>query len=212
MRKIEKGFGAVEILIVIAIVGLVGIVGWLFFNKQQDSKTADSIARGSSQQSKQPKETSVRTLIYPTDSHGMTSKEFYTVTLPSGWSVENVFEPYDIVKTIGNSKYLISSFVEENSNRDLMSQRVAEGIETVSTVKTSLGTLVNIFKTPTTLFLAACKPTGENCYLQLNDNKLYIHLYQVIPHAQSVSNIDYSSRSASEIINDFESIAKSLSI
>ncbi len=39
MRKNEKGFGVVEILLVIVVIGLLGLVGWMFFSKQNDSKT-----------------------------------------------------------------------------------------------------------------------------------------------------------------------------
>ena len=217
MRKNEKGFGVVEILLVILVIGLLVAVGWMFFDRQknkQDDKITDAQQTTQKTTEQQPSEDAevVKTSIYPNDSSGSVSKDSYKVTLPDGWSVQNVFEPYNIVKTVGNDKYLIGSFIEENSDRSLMKQRVAEGIETVKAVKTSLGTDVSVLKTPTTLFLASCKPTGEDCYLQLNGKKLYIHLYQVIPNAQSATNIDYSSESAKQIINDFESIAKSLSI
>ncbi len=89
-----------------------------------------------------------------------------------------------------------------------MEQRVAEGIEIVNSVKTSSGTNVSTLKTPTVLFLASCKPTAEDCYLQLNGKDLYIHLYKVDPGARSLVNTSYPE----DIINDFESIAKSLSI
>jgi cytoskeletal protein RodZ len=36
MKKNEKGFGVVEILLVIVVVGLLGVAGWMFFNKQRD--------------------------------------------------------------------------------------------------------------------------------------------------------------------------------
>ncbi len=220
MRKNENGFGIVEILLVIVIIGLLGVVGWQFFSRQKDTKNNVGTTTNSEQvkktqepeNTKEPTKEAAKTSIYPNNSDGTISKEAYTVTLPDGWSVEKVFEPNDIVKTVGNDKYLISSFIEENSDRNLMEQRVAEGVETVKTVKTSSGTNVSVLKTPTTLFLASCKPTGENCYLQLNGKKLYVHLYQVIPHAQAATNIDYSSESAKVILSDFESIAQSLSI
>lgn len=217
MRKNEKGFGAVEILLVIVIIGLLGVVGWQFFSRQKDTKNNESAATNSEQVKKteEPKNTQeptkevAKTTIYPNDNTGNLSKDSYTTTLPSGWSVQKIYEPYNIVKTIGNDKYLISSFIEDNSDRNIMEQRVAEGIEAVTSVKTSSGTDVSVLKTSTVLFLASCKPTSENCYLQLNGKKLYVHLYKVIPGAhQSLTATTYPQ----EIINDFESIAKSLSI
>ncbi len=224
MSKNVKGFGVVEIVLVVVVVGLIGVLGWMFFNKQKETKTSDNTASNSAQQSdqtkitqtttetEQPKDTSGAVSIYPSKSDGTTSKDFYTVVLPKGWSVEKVFEPYNIVKTIGNEKYLISSFVHEGSESNIMEQRFDEGITAISSVKTKAGTTIHILKTPTTLFLATCAPSGDNCYLQLNGKKLYIHLYQIVPGAQTATNIDYSSASAKEIISDLENIAKSLSI
>lgn len=224
MRNNEKGFGATEALLIIVVIGLMVAVGWLFFDRQKDTNNTESTTTNSEQVKKtqEPKDTEestkeiAKTTIYPNDQNrrGETFKDlFFTVELPTGWSVEKVYEAYTIAKTIGDDKYLIRSSIEKDGsvdihNRDLMEQRVAEGIETTASVKTGLGTSVSVLKTPTVLFLASCKPTGENCYLQLNGKKLYIHLYKVIPGAQSLMNADYPQ----EIINDFESIAGSLSI
>lgn len=226
--KNQKGFGVVEILLVIVVIGLIVAVGWLFFDRQQsktnDNATTSNSSKTSTTSTKETDTTSTestKTTIYPnteTDTGASsTSKDLsFTAELPTGWSAQSTFESSDIVKTVGNDKYLISSFIEHNggpnADRNLMEQRVAEGIKTIATVKTSKGTSVSVLQTPTELFLASCVPTGENCYLSLNGKDLYIHLYQVIPHAQSASDIDYSSASAQEVVKDFEAIAKSLSI
>ena len=36
MKKNEKGFGALEALLIIVIIGLLGLAGWMFFSKQND--------------------------------------------------------------------------------------------------------------------------------------------------------------------------------
>jgi len=216
-NKNQKGFGVGEIFLVIIVIGLIVAVGWLFLDRQH-SKTADDSSTSTSTASTKDSATPVAeatTTIYPdvtTDTGASSTSDdlSYTVALPAGWSVQDVYEAYDIVKTVGSDKYLISSFIEPGSGA--MEQRVAEGIKTLATVKTSSGTSVSVLQTPTELFLASCVPTGENCYLSLQGKNLYIHLYQVIPGAQAASDIDYSSASAQEIIKDFETIAKSLSI
>ena len=223
--KNQKGFGLVEMLLIIVIFGLIAVLGWLFFNRQNEttdnttSSNSSEISKPNTNDTSTTDNKSATTTIYPNTGTGVnsTSKDLsYSVELPTGWSVQSVYEDYDIVKTIGNDKYLISSFIEHSDGtsdaRNLMEQRVAEGIKTIATVKTSKGTSISVLQTPTELFLASCVPTGENCYLDLNGKDLYVHLYQVIPGAQSASDIDYSSASATEIVKDFESIAKSLSI
>lgn len=218
MRKNEKGFGAVELLVIIVIIGLLGVVGWQFFSRQKDTKSSENTTNSeqvniTQESTKKVARTTIYPDVYSTTGASRISKDlFFTVELPTGWSVQKVYEDYNIVKTIGNDKYLISSSIEHNggpnSDRNLMEQRLDEGIEAISSVKTSSGTDVSVLKTSTTLFLGSCKPTGENCYLRLNGKELYIHLYKIIPGAQSVTDTDYPQ----EIISDFESIARSLSI
>ena len=43
--KAQKGFGLVEIIIIIAIVGLLGVAGWLVYDRQKSPTTADSSAQ-----------------------------------------------------------------------------------------------------------------------------------------------------------------------
>lgn len=52
MKVNQKGFSVVEILIVVVIVGLLGIVGWLVYDRQK-SKTDDKSATQISQQAQQ---------------------------------------------------------------------------------------------------------------------------------------------------------------
>lgn len=42
MKATQKGFSVVEVLIVIVIVGLLGVVGWLVYDKQSNNKDSDS--------------------------------------------------------------------------------------------------------------------------------------------------------------------------
>ncbi len=230
MHKKRPKFIAVS-LIVIVLVIVFGAAGWLRFKQNKTVVTPTDGAASNNentptnnnaeqeQKVQGPNNTdnsaneAPRVSIYPNIvDDGVSkgpSKDFYTVSLPSGWSVEEVYEPYNVVKTFNGSKYLISSFISENTSSGFMDQRVQEGISSVSTIKTTLGTDISVLKTPTVLLFGACKPTGDNCYLSFRgDNNLYIHLYKVVPGAQSAVDTTYPP----EIINDFESIAKSLSI
>lgn len=52
MRKNEKGFSIVEILLIVVVVGLIVAVGWLFFEKQKDASTGENAATNSQQTEK----------------------------------------------------------------------------------------------------------------------------------------------------------------
>ena len=51
MRTDQKGFSAVEIVLVIVVVGLIALLGWLYFSKMQASKSGDT--NSSKQETKQ---------------------------------------------------------------------------------------------------------------------------------------------------------------
>lgn len=209
--KQKNPFKGIVIILSVIVLGLIGFSIYLFVslnNLHKDYEASDQVI---SETHNDNNVDSVATLIC---AYGFAapSEDCFTVALPDGWIVENRFEPDNIVKTVDGDEFLMSSFIEDKWNDNIMSQRVAEGIKTIKTVRTKLGTNLYVLQTPTTLFLASCVPTGENCYLSLNDKKLYIHLYQVFPYAQSAMPIDFSSDSAKEIIKDFGTIAASLSI
>ena len=50
MKTNQKGFSVVEILIVVVVVGLLGVVGWLIYERQQDSASKTSNAQTDTQQ------------------------------------------------------------------------------------------------------------------------------------------------------------------
>lgn len=42
LRKDQSGFGAIEVLLIIVVLGLIGFATWFFVNKRNDSKTASN--------------------------------------------------------------------------------------------------------------------------------------------------------------------------
>lgn len=76
MKKNEKGFSIVEILIAFVLVGLIGTVGWLVYDRQKDIKPKDSSA------------TNTSTEQNSTDKKANTEipqEKTYTPEIPSGW-------------------------------------------------------------------------------------------------------------------------------
>lgn len=229
VNKKENGFAVLEVLVVIVFIGLLATIGWLFYDKQQAAKSNETPVAKSEQveQTKKPQDSNnvekpakkkvAKTVIYPSVATEMgnttISKDIsFTAKLPAGWSVQKVFDEYDLIKTIGNDKYLMTSSIEHgigpNSNRKLMEQRADERSKLIKSVTTSSGASISILKTSTTLFLSSCKYASEKCYLPLNGKKLDIAIYRHVPGAQSAVDTTYPQ----EIINDFENFAKSLSI
>ncbi len=208
MKNPSKQTGSARIIVLVILVvvmlGTLGFVFWQnFVNKTDTSSNTDANAS---------KQASVRSKdivpIYPQTHSGKASADGFTVVLPSGWSVQKVFEDYDIVKTTNDGKtYLISSAIADADFTYMATNNVSSG-EVIKTVKTSKGTQISIVQTPELLVLTTCKPTADDCYLSLNGKHLYIHLYYVKPGAQSASKTDYPP----EIISDFEQIAESLNI
>lgn len=87
MKKIQNGFTIVEVLLVVVVVGLLGTIGWLVYDKMNNEKAtkADTSQETKKEDSKQvAKELDFKTV------------DGIKYTLPSGWrSVKAPFEPYE---------------------------------------------------------------------------------------------------------------------
>src|SRR4051794_25043915 len=70
MQKNENGFGVVEALIILIIVGLLGVAGWLVYDRQKSNKNDHSTA------------------VQKSDPQQVANKEFppFNYTLPAHWS------------------------------------------------------------------------------------------------------------------------------
>jgi hypothetical protein len=85
MKNNQKGFSAVEGLLILVIVGLIGFIGWYVWDKKQDDKKASDTPQTTQQSGEaeqRPAEETANWLSYqPTD------KEF-AVKLADGWELE----------------------------------------------------------------------------------------------------------------------------
>ncbi len=206
-KKYQTG-SALVVIIVLAAVAIVGGLGFVYWQNLANKKSSEPNSQTSSKNDDSRKVT-----VHPQDSQGMKAADSFTTSLPKGWSVQKVYEDEDIVKTTSDgNQYLISSFVVDPDSTPAMENNQVSMGEIVKTVKTSKGTSVSVVKTPNSLTLTTCMPTGNDCYLQLNGKSLFVHLYWYKPGAQAAVDMDYTSASVQEIISDFESIAASLNI
>lgn len=87
----QKGFGMVEILIVIVVVGLLGTIGWLVYDRQKNNKV-DRPQQSSNQV--QPTATTEKqtTSTTPSDSwlKYTSQNNKYSLAIPDGWHLESI--------------------------------------------------------------------------------------------------------------------------
>lgn len=56
MKRYQKGSTIVEVLLVVAIVGLAGVIGWLYYDRQQNGKAEESTSQQTADTSKKDQE------------------------------------------------------------------------------------------------------------------------------------------------------------
>lgn len=100
MKTNQKGFGAVEVLIVVVIVGLLGAVGWLVYDRQKNSAQENSNSSQPVQQEqsqKQEAQASDNAALEAKEKSESARKSFsaYGTTLSikelDGWSYEGIY-------------------------------------------------------------------------------------------------------------------------
>lgn len=233
MQKNEKGFGVVEILLVIVIIGLIIAVGWLFFDKQRDNKPKDSNATNmvSQQTDKEPQKNQAqqeqkivekRVTITP-----FLGTKSFTVALPNGWErntrISEVSPVYS--KTVEGITYFIS-FVngEINTLQTDSPGYSTEGFlnqsgyknTTLKSLITTKGTKIYLVKSLNEstggglLLLSSSQPNPTNSYIKYEGQNLGINVQR--DGNQASAEIDFSSPGIDTLISDFETITKSLDI
>lgn len=84
MKKDQKGFSAVELLLVVVFVGLIGFVGWTVYQRQ-DKQNSQTTA---TQQTEKVPETYQRTTTVPSDWKTFENEEYkLTFSYPSDWTI-----------------------------------------------------------------------------------------------------------------------------
>ncbi len=93
MKKIkinQKGFSAVEIVIVLAVVGVIAAVGWFIYSKQQDKKTNSTqtaTTQSAAQTTTEKTEEPASEQKYKAKSY-TSSKGAFSMDILNGWTVE----------------------------------------------------------------------------------------------------------------------------
>lgn len=85
MKANQKGFSVVEILIVIVVVGLLGAVGWLVYDRQKSPKQSATSQNTSEQTDKIQATTNPSTDKETIKTTTITNKKF-SVSIPSDWN------------------------------------------------------------------------------------------------------------------------------
>ncbi len=224
MRKNERGFGVVEILLVIVVIGLLAAVGWLFFDKQKD-KNNDEINTTTKSKQIEQKEESTATQDTPAKA---TSSLTVTPTLgtssivvkaPEGWSTSG--DSGSISKTIDGQEYIIQFIIAADSHAGNSYRSYAHFTDdyasndntTLKTISTgSVETYLVKSVAMSDVVLRTCKALADTtCYPKHEGLPLIVRLFNNVPGAQSYTGLkDFSSASTTTAISDFETIAKSV--
>ena len=131
MRVNQEGFSIVEILIVIFVVGLLGVVGWLVYDRQNNMAPGTTKASNTQATTPQKDETSEVETVKKLNA---TSFSLDTSKLPKGWTVTN--NTTDIITLT-----LDKCFVEATKENDptLSSSKQAEGVQALLTANDKTG-------------------------------------------------------------------------
>ncbi len=128
MRKNEKGFGVIEILLIIAVIGLIIAIGWLFFSRQKDS-TQDNKETNTQQTTQK---TTEQQSTKDTDEGYLVVKEWgVRFKVPSSLKdTEIVYKVYDD-KSVGITTARVKTILDNCKYED-----TAGGSQMVSTIVT----------------------------------------------------------------------------
>lgn len=88
MKADQKGFSVVEILIVIVVVGLLGAVGWLVYDRQKNKTSETSNTQVATQKEETPKQETKPMNLYEGWQSFNNSKLKFTFQHPSDWKAD----------------------------------------------------------------------------------------------------------------------------
>lgn len=212
MRKSEKGFSIVELLLVVAVVGLIAVVIWLFVGRQ-NSETAND-ARHPEQTQTDTQEKSTRVGIGN-----------LTAQLPTGWSEDSKICSKDTyvcyTKSANDKTYLLAFMYRDVASNGTVGLTIDESINgyddnsVVKTVRTTKGTSLYVIKSldpagKGILVASSSLPNPTNTSLPYGDYKLGIRLEVV--GQQSSLPIDFTTDKVSMIVDDFIEVVQSLNL
>jgi prepilin-type N-terminal cleavage/methylation domain-containing protein len=125
MRSNQKGFSVVEILIVIAVVGVLGAVGWLVYDRQKNKADDKQVSTQTSQQEKQeePKEETSTPNPYEGWKESSNEKWGFSFKYPAGWKVNTTESGYEASAT---SRVSVTTIGPSESKHDFMMVEVLD--------------------------------------------------------------------------------------
>jgi prepilin-type N-terminal cleavage/methylation domain-containing protein len=125
MKANQKGFSVVEILIVIVVVGLLGTVGWLVYDRQKNNTDNKNSTTQTTQQEEKKETTPVNEKV---NQFSATSFSLDTNKLPKGWTATN--NTADVVTVTSDG-----CFIEATKENDatLSTSKQEEGVQALIT-------------------------------------------------------------------------------
>ncbi|MDB5185571.1 MAG: hypothetical protein JWL85_94 [Candidatus Saccharibacteria bacterium] len=117
MKANQKGFSVVEVLVVIVVVGLLGVVGWLVYDRQNNKPVAESVSQRKDQVTASNKQEEI---TIPSDWQWFTSKDKSTkFAYPKAWG--NLVEKIDVSQDTYDTNSFVGR-VSVSSKKDFLTQ------------------------------------------------------------------------------------------
>jgi prepilin-type N-terminal cleavage/methylation domain-containing protein len=174
MKANQKGFSVIEILIVIVVMGLLGIVGWLVYDRQSNQtnkeQTANTQAQSDKTETTKQEETKLKALEKGTfgdkGEYGTLQAEGYTTTVKRGEAFcEENCQQYDYVffNITKSENTKIFDYINSNAGNAFVQDKaigmgcVANGVISYSNSSDTVSKEYTISQSDTQKILAATK-------------------------------------------------------
>jgi len=105
MKKYQQGFSAIEVVLVLVVVGLVGAVGWLVYDRQQNTETETNDEANSQQEQQTEQDITTKTPSY---------------SLPENWT-ETACDSVDSKATLASPSDDVALDCDDRTNVILIS-------------------------------------------------------------------------------------------
>jgi Tfp pilus assembly protein PilE len=224
----QRGFGIVEVVVLIVLLAIIGLLGWRVLaaqgaehkSDQQQTKASAKHSKKASEQNKsktkspalapkptqrqRPSGTATSVRLYDSTNGSATT---LGLVLPPGWKKLDNYG--NLTRTIGGINYRISF---QATASDYLPGYIP-GARLLQQVRTAHGTAAYVIRGAYYVGLSKCLVDhGVGCSFTRGGKYVFVLMHTYRQGHTDVGSLDFSRSSTTTAIHDFERIAKSLDI